>query len=457
MQSSIHNSHWHNNILPARLQLQQQQQQRLLSKDRPHYYQEPPNMGAKTRAVWLVLSWMAISQVQPQENTCVITDSSDCSIGSLTGRTLVYPGGNTSCFYSNETFPNPFAFQVDPGTENKIVFYLQGGGNCASTSECFESTLLPPSSPKPTRNGIFDKKHRLNPLANWTIIAVLYCSGDYHVGQARTPDGLINFQGRNNVLAAWNWVKTNIPNPERVIVSGCSAASIGMMYWSNPILQYYSNLPGASSSSSSTILTALFDGHIGGAVPPVHLRAKQSVFNMCSATDFGWTDEQYQECLRDNFSPNDAQRAIQAAQRQKGHSAALFAFVSYKNDSPQRMSACNNGDQPSPSGCPITQAQHYALNQQMLLNYTEAAGPASSNNVLSYLINGAGHCLLHRNEFYRVDNNRNQPTLVEFLRQMATRKIGTTLSSSCDPKISWRRHYDYSCDPTLTAAQFTQT
>ena len=103
--------------------------------------------------------------------------------------TLVFPGGETRCIFSSST---PYSFQVWPGDSDRVLLNFQGGGLCwdkLSTSLQFCSTNTSPQ----TLEGVFDRQNKSNKFANYTIINIMYCSGDMFIGDVERdysdPDG----------------------------------------------------------------------------------------------------------------------------------------------------------------------------------------------------------------------------------------------------------------------------
>jgi hypothetical protein len=64
---------------------------------------------------------------------------------------------------------------------DKLIFSFQGGGVCWDSSSTSQATCrLPLSIQQPY--GIYDNTNSLNKFSDYTIIHVLYCSGDLHIG-----------------------------------------------------------------------------------------------------------------------------------------------------------------------------------------------------------------------------------------------------------------------------------
>ena len=87
-------------------------------------------------------------------------------------------------------------------------------------------------------DGIYNHQKTENPVQNWTHVVIPYCTGDIHWGSrdiTYTKDNGEQFniyhRGAINSKAVLNWVKQNIQQPEKVLMTGCSAGSYGSIYW----------------------------------------------------------------------------------------------------------------------------------------------------------------------------------------------------------------------------------
>jgi Pectinacetylesterase len=170
-------------------------------------------------------------------NECPISDMSD----SLRKVNNVYPGGDTRCYY------NPYLFQVQKGrnadANNLIIFFKAVG--CAPitismTRFVFQLKNMANTVSSSARMspGGFLQRSADNPFADWTVVTVGYCTGDVGIGDRVTDDGLVQFNGRNNVKAVLSWVYANIPSPDRLLLAGASAGSFSLKFWANPIIQH---------------------------------------------------------------------------------------------------------------------------------------------------------------------------------------------------------------------------
>jgi hypothetical protein len=154
------------------------------------------------------------------------------------------PGGNTRCIFSTST---PFAFQVIPGATDKVLLYFQGGGACwdqSSTKLGFCTTDSVPQNPI----GIFDRTNANNQYKDYTIVHVLYCSGDVFGGDVvrsyTDSSGVpVTQKGVANAQSAVDWIAQQQANGSlsgilsSLVIMGCSAGAIGAQLWSDSTLK----------------------------------------------------------------------------------------------------------------------------------------------------------------------------------------------------------------------------
>jgi hypothetical protein len=176
-----------------------------------------------------------------QNTCCNITATESCSLASMPRdeTTLVLPGGDTRCIYSYST---PFAFQVIPGDKDKVLLFFQGGGACWDEGSTKAGLCTSDSSPQgPT--GVFDRSNSKNAFKDYTVVHVLYCSGDIFGGNVvrdyTDKDGVPIIQkGFHNAESALDWIVNQqqagtLDTLSELVVMGCSAGSIGAQLWGN--------------------------------------------------------------------------------------------------------------------------------------------------------------------------------------------------------------------------------
>jgi hypothetical protein len=118
-----------------------------------------------------------------------MTSSQSCPITAMSTDastfTLVEPGSGSRCINND----SPFQFQVWPGPSDKVLLYFQGGGACwdeATTSIPICTQSAAPTTGDP---GVFCRSdcHKPNKFEDFTIVQILYCTGDAHIGDTVRP------------------------------------------------------------------------------------------------------------------------------------------------------------------------------------------------------------------------------------------------------------------------------
>jgi Pectinacetylesterase len=164
------------------------------------------------------------------------------------GWTKVEPGGRTMCARGT-----PWEFYVRPGTVNKVVVELEGGGacwdylSCAPELKIFVDWLrIPPAmADESVATGILDHADLRNPFRDWHHVYVPYCTGDLAWGDSDHEYALngdkytVNHRGAVNVQAVLDWLKENLPRPEDVLVTGSSAGSYASIMWTPHFARQY--------------------------------------------------------------------------------------------------------------------------------------------------------------------------------------------------------------------------
>jgi pectinacetylesterase len=127
---------------------------------------------------------------------------------------------------------------VSPGTRNRVLVVLSGGGACWSETACnanqrsFGSIDFAIVSAA-TAGTILDRSLPGNPFSDWTYVFVPYCTGDVHAGGDVTrtygAKGTWRHHGRANLEAALARVAAAMPAPEKVVVAGSSAGGFGAL------------------------------------------------------------------------------------------------------------------------------------------------------------------------------------------------------------------------------------
>lgn len=141
-----------------------------------------------------------------------------------------------------------FRFWARRGTVDKLVIYFDGGGACWDDATCaqprlasgavgngyYKAELLPTDNPAQL-HGIFELENADNPLRDWSMVFVPYCTGDVHSGAAdhtyRDPASgrayTLHHRGSDNFRVVLEWIRENFDAPEVILVTGSSAGAYG--------------------------------------------------------------------------------------------------------------------------------------------------------------------------------------------------------------------------------------
>lgn len=153
------------------------------------------------------------------------TDAESSPAGAPGWETVV-PGGDCQCSDGSE-----FSFQVRKASTDKVILFLQDGGNCFSAETCAPDRELYNTTitEGPGSAGVFDFTNERNPFADYSVVYVPYCTADVHLGNATTehgPDLTIQHKGYVNGTAALGYLAATFPDATEVVVMGESAGSV---------------------------------------------------------------------------------------------------------------------------------------------------------------------------------------------------------------------------------------
>jgi hypothetical protein len=100
--------------------------------------------------------------------------------------------------------------------------------------------------------GIYDISNSNNAFNDYTIVNVLYCSGDLHAGEAKRSwfggfsTTVVQQTGYKNTMTTLNWIQSQIgingyldQNLDNLVISGQSAGAIGAQLWSHYIIKKF--------------------------------------------------------------------------------------------------------------------------------------------------------------------------------------------------------------------------
>lgn len=139
----------------------------------------------------------------------------------------------------------------------RLAIYLEGGGACFNGITCvqgltffgepeFRSGLSVRGN-----QGVFDASNPENPLRDWNLVYVPYCTGDVHAGDA--PDTEISsfgpqqFVGHRNMERYMDALTPAFSDQERVLLMGASAGGFGALFNFDLVAQTFGPITGTDN------------------------------------------------------------------------------------------------------------------------------------------------------------------------------------------------------------------
>jgi hypothetical protein len=162
-----------------------------------------------------------------------------------------------TCSGAPGTTTSTYSFYFRKGTADGLLVFFNGGGACWNSATCskprlagdkaffsgkddqdmvgvYKAELLPGDGPA-RMGGLLDRSNPQNPVRDWSMLFVPYCTGDVHSGSNTAhytfPDTgkpfTIEHRGWDNMQVILPWLRANAPQPSRLLVSGSSAGAYG--------------------------------------------------------------------------------------------------------------------------------------------------------------------------------------------------------------------------------------
>jgi hypothetical protein len=124
---------------------------------------------------------------------------------------------------------------------SKLLIYLEGGVYCFDALSCLVNPVnvdnpLFNSPRRELKTGIFDRNNPDNPVRDWNIAYVPYCTGDGHAGSNEQPVrvpgvlGAQRFVGQLNLQKFLRRVVPTFADASDVLLTGISAGGFGVMH-----------------------------------------------------------------------------------------------------------------------------------------------------------------------------------------------------------------------------------
>jgi hypothetical protein len=209
-------------------------------------------------------------------------------VPQLDGWERVVAGGNTACARGGE-----YAYWLRRGDPKKLVVFFQGGGGCFDEITCAEGSSwfddrVDAEDDPAYSGGMLDLDDPSNMFRDWSFVYIPSCTGDVHTGDARVDYGsvVVEQRGWQNARAALERGFREFADPSLVLVTGCSAGSVGSAWHAEEVIRRY---PDATVTQVGDSLAYLFHR-------PIRLTAWGT--NKHFPTFFGvggrrWTMEQF--------------------------------------------------------------------------------------------------------------------------------------------------------------------
>lgn len=325
----------------------------------------------------------------PTTPKCVLSSTESCPLSSLEAdkTSLVFPGGETRCIFSTST---EFSFQVIPGDKDKLLFFFQDGGACwdklSTTKICLCNTDANPYA----LTGMFNRTNVENEFRSHTVVNVLYCSGDVHVGNATrdyndkkgqpvVQSGLMNSQAVLDWVIAQQATGDIAKTLTHLFVAGSSAGSLGAQFWAPEIM---SKLKYTDSSVVADSFVSFFPNGTEGLV--------MQDWGLCTASLL--PDEFRAACNSGTLVVEEVMQKFIGL-----ISPAVLTFIQSKEDIVQfsyyYAVALSFGELSL-----LTPHQFYEATSAILGRYSKA-----HNNLVVYLVNGDQHMYTVSEGYYNAN------------------------------------------------------
>ena len=297
---------------------------------------------------------------------CASDAADDAAPAARSGWERVEPGGRTRCARGGA-----YAYWLRRGDPKKLVVFFQGGGGCFDEETCVEGSpwfddRVGAEDEPAGQTGMLALDDPANPFRDWSFVYIPSCTGDVHTGDARVDYGsvVVEQRGWQNAHAALERAYDEF-DPEAVLVTGCSAGSVGSAWHVEDVIRAW---PDARVAQVGDSLAYLFHR-------PIRLTEWGTNKHFPSFFGVGearWTLEQF------------------VTRRAHAYPGVTFARFNHANDSVQERFYEAVGGDPVDFG-PRLRAVEQRLKR--LPNYR------------SYLACGAEHCAFQTPEFtsLRVD------------------------------------------------------
>lgn len=133
-----------------------------------------------------------------------------------------------------------YQYMTWAGDPEKVVIFLQGGGACFTAETCeiggeqqsYSHDIVADLAAAESggfRRGLFDFDNPENPVGDWSVIYLPYCTGDVFLGTRQhtyRDDVVINHTGNINARRGVDHLLENFPDATTIFVTGSSAGAV---------------------------------------------------------------------------------------------------------------------------------------------------------------------------------------------------------------------------------------
>ncbi|EMJ97307.1 pectin acetylesterase-family hydrolase [Leptospira sp. WS58.C1] len=200
---------------------------------------EPDNTKALTGLVLAEILYNPYERITPPaEDTIQIPlTNSDYQTGRQYFPKCFGNSGNTNFYFFRKAVSS---------NNKKLLINFMGGGACWSNNNCFGKNTttffnflndVPDLFIKVAFQGILDAENPSNPLKNYDVLFIPYCTGDLHIGSndvttyddpyVSSDPSAYSHRGHDNVLSVLKYIQSNYTQVTDVVVAGQSAGGYG--------------------------------------------------------------------------------------------------------------------------------------------------------------------------------------------------------------------------------------
>lgn len=146
-----------------------------------------------------------------------------------------------------------YKFWFKAGDPKKLAVVFDGGGACWDDLTCsypfgggardpalqFYSPSIPADADPSQYGGLLDVANPANPVRDWTVVTLPYCTGDVHLGSvdrqynmvghpAKPRTFTVSHRGYDNFMVVLDWISKNVAaDASDLLVTGASAGGYG--------------------------------------------------------------------------------------------------------------------------------------------------------------------------------------------------------------------------------------